>query len=143
MELGWLMLIAGIILLLIEVAQPGFFVAVPGTILVVMGATLLLIPDVYEAWAPAILVVSAVLSSLATILIYRLIAPGQKPLATSKDTLIGKKGVVTAAIRPGELTGKVRIDNQMWSATSDSVIQAGKPVVVESSEGVHVKVKEV
>ena len=39
--------------------------------------------------------------------------------------------------------GKVAIENDTWSATSESLIIKGKNVVVVSSEGVHVVVKEI
>jgi membrane protein implicated in regulation of membrane protease activity len=31
----------------------------------------------------------------------------------------------------------------MWSATADSIIDEGKKVIITSSEGVHIKVKEI
>ena len=53
------------------------------------------------------------------------------------------KGVVTVDVYPNNLRGKVVIENDTWSATSESLIIKGKSVVVVSSEGVHVVVKEV
>ncbi len=58
------------------------------------------------------------------------------------DILAGKKGVVVKTVHPGSISGKIEIENQMWSATGDSEIEEGKKVIVISSEGVHVKVKE-
>jgi membrane-bound ClpP family serine protease len=37
----------------------------------------------------------------------------------------------------------VEIEHDTWSATSESLITSGKRVVVVSSEGVHVVVKEI
>lgn len=142
-DIGWVMIIAGIALLVIETSQPGFFVAVPGTTLVVLGAATLLIPEFAKEWAPVIIVVTALVSSIATIKLYRKIAPGQKPLSTSKDILEGREGTVVTEISPDSLSGKVKIDNQIWSATADSGIPKGKKVIVLSSEGVHVKVREI
>jgi membrane protein implicated in regulation of membrane protease activity len=53
------------------------------------------------------------------------------------------KGVVTVDVYPNNLRGKVVIENDTWSATSESLIVEGKNVVVVSSEGVHVVVKEI
>ena len=142
-NIGWVMIIAGMALLIIEASQPGFFVAVPGTTLIVLGAATLLIPEFAKEWAGVIIVVTALVSSIGTIMLYRKIAPGHKPLSTSKDILEGKSGVVVTAVTPGSLSGKVKIDSGIWSAIADTGIPKGKKVTVISSEGVHVKVKEI
>jgi membrane protein implicated in regulation of membrane protease activity len=141
-EIGWVMIILGFCFLAAEALHPGFFIAVPGTVLLVMGAIFILLPGVFEQWSPIIMVVTAIVASIGTIMIYRRIAPGQKPFTTSMDTLAGKKGIVTIDIDPGSISGKVRIDNQIWSATSDTSISTGTAIEVTESEGVHVKVVE-
>ena len=142
-DIGWLMIIAGIGLLVIEASQPGFFVAVPGTTLIVLGAVTLLIPEFANDWAPVIIVVTALVSSIITIVVYRKIAPGHKPLSTSRDILEGREGIVVTTVTPGSISGKVKIDTGVWSATADTEIPEGKKITVVSSEGVHVKVKEI
>jgi membrane protein implicated in regulation of membrane protease activity len=49
---------------------------------------------------------------------------------------------VTEPIQPNTLKGKVRIQNDTWSANSDHMIPKGVWVEVYESEGVHVKVRE-
>ncbi|MBA1341368.1 MAG: hypothetical protein C5S40_04440 [ANME-2 cluster archaeon] len=142
-EIGWVMIIVGIGLLVAESFHPGFFVAVPGTVLMVMGSVLILLPEIFDQWSAVIMVITALIASIATIMMYRKIAPGQTPLSTSRDTLKDKIGKVTTDIEPGSITGKVKIDSQTWSATSESVITRGKKVKVIESEGVHVRVVEI
>jgi len=142
-DIGWLMIIIGVGLLVIEASQPGFFVAVPATTLIVLGTVTLLIPEFAQDYAPAIIVVTALVSSILTIYFYRKIAPGQKPQTTSMDILAGKEGIVVETVSPGSISGKVEIENRIWSATADSVIEKENKVIVISSEGVHVRVKEV
>ena len=142
LDVGWLMVIIGLGLLVVEASQPGFFVAVPGTTLIVLGIFTLLIPEVAQDYAPAIIVITALVSSIITIIFYRKMAPGQKPQTTSMDILAGKVGVVVKTVHPGSISGKVQIENQIWSATGESEIEEGKKIIVISSEGVHVKVKE-
>ena len=142
-NLGWLMIIIGLLLLIVEAAQPGFFVAVPGTTLIVLGAVVLLIPEYAQDWAPWIIVITALISSIITVFMYRRLAPGQEPSTTSQDILAGMDGTVIKTIVPDSISGKVQIENQTWSATSDIVIEKGKKIKVISSEGVHVKVKEI
>ncbi|MCL7415926.1 MAG: NfeD family protein [ANME-2 cluster archaeon] len=141
-EIGYAMIIIGIGLMVAEAMHPGFFVAVPGTVLLVMGAVFVLLPGVFEQWSALIMIITALLASIATIMLYRRIAPVQKPSSTSMDSIIGKKGLVTIDIEPGSISGKVKISNQMWSATSESPIPAGRNVEVTGSEGVHVTVVE-
>jgi membrane protein implicated in regulation of membrane protease activity len=143
LDVGWLMVIIGLGLLIVEAAQPGFFVAVPGTILIVLGAVTLLIPEIAQDYASVIMIVTALISSILTITFYRKMAPGQKPLSTSMDNLAGKAGVVVRKVTPDSISGKVNIDNQIWSATADSIIEEDKKVIIISSEGVHIKVKEI
>jgi membrane protein implicated in regulation of membrane protease activity len=142
LDVGWLMIIIGLGLLIVEASQPGFFVAVPGTTLIVLGTVTLLIPEVAQDYAPVIIVITALVSSIITIGFYRNLAPGQKPQTTSMDILAGKEGVVVKTVYPDSISGKVNIENQTWSAIGDSEIEEGKKVIVISSEGVHVKVKE-
>ena len=141
--IGWGMLVVGLLLLLAEAASPGFFVAVPGTVLIVLGIIILIAPDFLEQqWAPLIGVVVAVIAGGATIYMYRRIAPGQRPLATSMDSLVDMVGTVTHAVEPNSIRGKVKIQNQVWSATARERIPAGARVRVVESSGVHVIVKE-
>jgi len=141
-EIGFAMIIIGIGLMVAEAMYPGFFVAVPGTVLLVMGSVFILLPEIFEQWSPIIMVVTALLASIATLMLYRKIAPGQKPSSTSMDSLVGMKGVVTTDVQSGSISGKVKLTNQIWSATSESPIPVGRKVEVISSEGVHVKVIE-
>lgn len=143
LDIGWVMIIIGLGLLVVEASQPGFFVAVPGTTLIVLGTVTLLIPEFAQEYAPAIIVVTALISSIITVTLYRKMAPGQKPQTTSMDVLGGMEGTVIKTVRPDSIDGKVKIDNQIWSATGETVIDEGRKVIVINSEGVHVKVKEV
>lgn len=142
-DIGWLMIIIGLGLLIVEASQPGFFVAVPATILIVLGTVTLLIPEFAQDYAPAIIVVTALVSSIFTIYFYRKMAPGQKPQTTCIDILAGKEGIVVKTVSPGSISGKVEIENLVWSATADSIIETGNKVVVISCKGVHVRVKEI
>ena len=41
------------------------------------------------------------------------------------------------------MKGKVKIDSDVWSATSDEPIAIGEEVTVDRSEGVHVHVRRI
>ena len=62
----------------------------------------------------------------------------------SRDSIVGKSGIVTRTIEPDNISGKVTIDNVEWSAkTQSETIAKGKKVRVVASQGVHVIVEEI
>jgi len=48
-SIGWILIIVGALLLLFEVHNPGFFAAVPGTVMIILGILLLLIIDIFSS----------------------------------------------------------------------------------------------
>ncbi len=138
------MVLAGVVLLVIEALSPGAFIIVPATIVIIIGIMGLIYPDLlFSIWSPILAVILFVPMTYVTIKLYQRLAPPAPPQTTVATSLVGMKGVVTKKVRPNSLTGKVRIDHDVWSATSDKEIQEGSKVVVKSSEGVHVFVEEV
>ena len=137
-------IVVGVILLIAEAASPGTFFVVPGTVLLILGAMGLVEPNLLVSWwAPIVVAIILIPLTLVTIKLYQRLAPPAPPETTVATSLLGKMGLVTREIRPGSLRGKVQIENDIWSATSDMVIPVGAKVVVKGSEGVHVKVEEV
>ncbi|MDR2854850.1 MAG: NfeD family protein [Methanomicrobiales archaeon] len=143
---GWITVLIGAILLGCEVFSPGIFLAVPGTVLVILGILMLLGIDIFSSGIGIITgIVSALVASIVTVWVYSRLTPGnQKPHSTSQDTLAGMHGIVTSPVIPTDISGKVRIDGQEWSARSIpeiEVLPLGTVVVVVSAQGVHVVVK--
>ena len=141
--LGVALVIIGLILLLAEVHIPGFFIAVPGTILLILGLAIMLMGNVDVITASWLIVISAIGSSLFTLWFYRKLGEPELPSTITPDQFVGKTGVVIKDIEPNTLKGKVSIEHQIWSATSDRKIEKGKKVVVKKAEGVHLIVEEV
>ncbi len=135
--------IVGVILLIAEAASPGTFLIVPGTVLLILGAIGLVEPDLLMSWwAPLVVAVILIPITLLTIKGYQRLAPPAPPETTVASSLTGKVGNVKIEVQPGTLKGKVQIDNDVWSATSDTTIAVGTPIRVKCSEGVHVVVEE-
>ncbi len=146
LSFGWGLVVLGTIFLVIEAASPGFFIAVPGTVMIILGVLVLLGVDIFSGTVGLVVgVVAAVAVSLLTIWIYRRINPGdESPVTISRDSLVGKEGRVIRKVVPGSLEGKVLIAGQEWSARSaSSEIPHGASVRVTASEGVHIVVEEV
>ena len=143
--LGWLLIVVGAALLLVEVHSPGFFAAVPATVLIILGILLLLGVDIFNSgWGVVIGVVSALCAAGLTVWMYSKITPNESPTTISRDTLIGMEGRVTKTVDATTISGKVVIGTTEWSAHSTgAIISAGRPVRVVNSEGVHIVVEEV
>lgn len=143
--IGWTIIAIGLILLLIEAYNPGFFLAVPGTTLIILGIIALLFPGIFQSSMIIIIgIIIVIVSSAISIWIYSHLTPeGVVPITISKDSLTGKTGIVRETVIPDSISGKVEIDNVEWSAKSrENIIEKGKKVRVLSSEGVHVIVEE-
>jgi membrane-bound ClpP family serine protease len=146
LSFGWLLIVVGTLFLVVEALNPGFFIAVPGTVLIILGILLVLGIDVFST--PFGLIVAVLLTigaSIVTIWIYKRINPDTKsPTTISRDSLVGLEGLVLVKVIPDSLTGKVRVAGQDWSARSEEgIIPVGSKVRVVKSEGVHIVVQEV
>ncbi len=142
MSLGILLVIVGIILLIAETHTPGFFIAIPGTVLVIIGIAYIFMPTMDPILLAIVTFVGAMITLFGVMMFYKKLGEPEPPSTTTIDTLVGKTGVVIKKIEPNTLTGKVRIDSDVWSATADHEIKEGTKVVVIKGEGVHVVVRE-
>jgi membrane-bound ClpP family serine protease len=143
--LGWLLIVIGAVLLLVEVHTPGFFATVPATVMIFLGILLLLGVDIFNSgWGVIIGVIIAVGAAGFTVWMYGKMTPDESPTTISRDSLIGMEGRVKTAVDPNTLSGKVYISSTEWSARSTgSIIPPGKKVKVVDSHGVHIVVEEV
>ncbi len=143
--LGWLLIVIGAALLLVEVHTPGFFATVPATVMIFLGILLLLGVDIFNSgWGVIIGVIIAIGAAGFTVWMYGKITPDESPTTISRDSLIGMEGRVKTTVDPNTLSGKVFISSTEWSARSTgSEIPPGKKVKVVDSHGVHIVVEEV
>jgi membrane protein implicated in regulation of membrane protease activity len=138
-----ILMTVGLILLIIEALTPGFFAVIPGAVLVVIGLLGYFVEGYFDSplYLIATVVVVTLVVSFVTIKGYQVLARPEPPTTTVVDSLIGREGVVISDVKPGTLKGKVKIDSDSWSATSEELIRTGADVVVYAAEGVHVKVR--
>ena len=138
-----IILIVGAIFVIYEAFSPGGFLLIPGIVLLVLGVIGLIMPDVLMSiWAPIIALIVAIPVTLLTLKLYQHLAKPEPPATTVADSLVGRTGIVSVPTEIGSMKGKVKIGNDVWSATSDEPIEEGTEVVVERSEGVHVHVRK-
>jgi membrane protein implicated in regulation of membrane protease activity len=137
-------LFVGLLLLLMEAVAPGFFIAIPGGTLVLMGGIGLVFPNAMFSLAGWFLwPLAAILSTSANIYLYKRWAPaGHAPLTMTADSLPGQLGTVTTDIVPGTYTGKVRIKGSTWSARAEVPIPSGAHVRVVRADGIRLVVEQ-
>ncbi|KAF5091289.1 NfeD family protein [Methanospirillum sp. J.3.6.1-F.2.7.3] len=142
---GWIIILFGALFFVLEVFSPGFFLLVPGTVLLIIGVLVVLGIDIFgSTYGIVIGIAIAILAAIVTVFLYSRLTPGdEKPLTISMDSLIGKTGRVLTAADEQTLSGKVSIEGQIFSAKSYAgTIPEGAKVKVIASQGVHIVVEE-
>ena len=150
-EIGLVFIIVGIVLFAVEALQPGFMVAVPGSVLITLGI-LMSFEIVTGIWLLPVGLVVGLGSLYGTIKFYQTFASPDTPSGMSIKSFVGMTGVVTKAISPDSY-GKVKVDrarkatlnvDEMRAITCDSCnsdIAVGTSVEVVSAEGITLAVK--
>ena len=142
---GWIIVLFGALFFVLEVFSPGFFLLVPGTVLLIMGVLVILGVDIFSSTYGIVFgIIIAILAATVTVFLYSRLTPGdEKPLTMSMDSLVGKTGRVLNPVDEETLSGKVSVEGQIFSAKSKSgVIPEGAKVKVIASQGVHIVVEE-
>jgi inner membrane protein len=142
---GWLLIVGGALLLLVEVHSPGFFATVPATVMIFLGILQLAGVDISNPWMGGSLgIIVAICAAGFTVWMYGKITTNESPTTISRDSLVGLEGRVKVTVDPTTISGKVLIGSTEWSAHSTgAIISPGKKVKVTDSEGVHIVVEEV
>ncbi len=144
MTLGLILIIIGVVLIIFEASEPGFFIAIPGGVMITLGIIAVAFPDILlTLWTPLILAAVVIPLMFLSMKFYQKISPPSKPTTTMSSSLVGQATRVIQTVEPDEIKGKVKVNNQIWSATADHEIPVGTKVIITEARGVHVVVKEI
>ena len=139
----WHWEIAGLALVLLELAVPAFFVIWFGFGAMLVGLVLLLAPGLALSAQIGVWVLASV---AMTVLWFRVFKRSQHKtlVGTAAGEVIGEIGLLVSAVAPFE-RGKVRFQRPVlgaeeWACMAESAIAAGERVRVVSVEGSYVKV---
>lgn len=141
--LWWHWMVLGIVVVLLELAVPAFFLVWFGLGALIVGIVLLAAPGLSFAWQVLIWIVC----SVAFIwLWFKVFKPGlyKTRAGMSKGAVIGEVGLVIRDIRPFE-KGQIRfqkpvLGDEVWESIADEEIKAGERVKVLEVEGNILKV---
>ena len=139
----WHWEIAGLALVLLELAVPAFFIIWFGFGAMLVGLVLLVAPGLALSAQIGVWVLASV---AMTVLWFRVFRRSQHKtlIGTAAGEVIGEIGLLVSAVAPFE-RGKVRFQRPVlgaeeWACVAESAIAAGQRVRVVSVEGSYVKV---
>lgn len=141
--LGLLLILAGILLLILELITPTFGgLAVAGAIALALGSLILINPESPYGDIPISVIATMVILTVGFFLFAgRLGLKAQKrKKMLGTEELIGEQGEVYADFVNGK--GKVFIHGEIWNAISDEPLKKREQVVVEEVKGMILKVKK-
>ncbi len=141
---GILLISIGIILALIEIADPGMFIA-PSVLILLGLISIFFGPEhIFSFWtllAIAVLIFPLLFISRK----YHEFRSSPSTPTTTTTTLKGQNGYVIKEIEPGNISGKVKqgSGSKIWSATAEEKIEEGSKIKIIEAKGVHVVVEKV
>jgi len=138
------LIIIGIILAIIDIADPGLFIAPSILILIGLIALIFGLEHIFSFWTVLGIVLLLIPLFLISRKYHQLKSPPSTPTTTS-TTLKGQKGYVIQEIEPENISGKVKqgSGSKIWSATADEKIEEGTEVEIKKAKGVHVVVEKI
>jgi len=139
MEPWSIWLIAGIVLLIVEMVTPGafFFMCFGLGAMVTAGLTYFPLPG-WVQWV-AFVAISTILVLFAKPVMKGLMKETHRP--SNADELIGKEAIVLEAIKP-HFSGLVKIGGEVWKASAEEEIVEGSLVEILKVEGTRLFVKK-
>jgi membrane-bound serine protease (ClpP class) len=141
--LGLLLILAGILLLALELVTPTFGgLAIAGAIALAIGSLVLISPDSPYGDIPISVIATMVLTTVFFFLVAgRLGLKAQKrKKMTGYEELIGEEGTALTDFEKGK--GKVFIKGEIWNAVSEDEVKKDDAVVVEQVKGLTLYVRK-
>jgi membrane protein implicated in regulation of membrane protease activity len=141
---NWVLIVAGALLVLVEVALGGF----AGFDLVLIGSAFIIggIVGLVAHSASTAFIVASALCVIYIAIGRRWVRArmGHQPTASNMDALLGRQGVVVQRIAPHE-AGQVRVNDEIWRAESapgiSGAFEPGSLVTVSGVSGVTLQVR--
>lgn len=136
MNLWWVFVTVGILLMAMEVITPGFIIMWFGLATIVAA-----IPVYFGASTSVVLITFAATLLILTVFVRRIFTnrlTSKRGLNTNAASLIGQQAVVVETIDPVKATGKVRVRKEVWSATAKGTetLAVDQIVTVKALDGV-------
>ena len=134
----WIWMAAAVIFLIIELLAPSFFFICFTAGALASGLYANFYPESYYWQIGIFIVITVILLPLSRKVAKKITKPS--PTESNVDAMIGKVGLVTAAIDP-DLAGKIRYEGEIWQALATEPIELNAKVKIISVSGTKVHVE--
>ncbi len=131
-------MIAGVILLILELLSMSFFMLWIGVAAILAGVVAVFVPIAWVQWL--VFAILTLILLLATRPLARSIH-GSVTQPSNVDAMIGKRALVIEAIDPRKNMGRVRVGSDEWRARAEQAIPVDVWVEVISVEGTTLTVR--
>ena len=137
---GLLLIALAFVLFIIDIKAPTHGVLTVGGIVSFILGSLILFNSPYAAVSTSLVIsVGLVIGIFFAFVVAKAVSTMRRQATTGIEGLIGQKAVARTGLRP---TGSVFLKGEWWDAVSlDGDIQAGETVIVESMEGLRLRVR--
>jgi len=139
---NWVVIVLGVLAIIIELllgVVTGFDLLIIGVILIISGLLGLLTGSATITYALIPLLCLIYLFGARRLLKQHLKIPLRR---TNAEALIGKKGIAVKKIT-SDTAGQVKVDGEVWRASSEHRIDEGSHVEIESVSGITLTVKKI
>jgi len=137
----WSWLIAGIVLMLMELLTPGFVVFFFGLAAATVALCIWLFPGFGAYWQLAAFSVFSILYLVVLRRYVKSVFMGDVESNAVADDLVGRVGKVTELIRP-EVPGRVQVRDAEWTAKADVRLEPGDEVKVVAHDNLTIAVEK-
>jgi membrane protein implicated in regulation of membrane protease activity len=140
---AWLWMYAGMALMLLELAAPGFVIFFFGLAAMSVGIGRFIFGEAFTMnWQLAVFSTLSILYLVVLRKWFKSVFAGGKEESKLADEYVGRNGKVLAAINPPN-AGRVVIGDSEWDATANCAIEAGSDVKVIARNNLTVVVEKV
>jgi membrane-bound serine protease (ClpP class) len=142
---GLLLILLGTTLLISELFVTSYGVLGTGGVFAFVLGSLFLVDTSQTNLAVnrgTIAAVTTIFTAMILALGYVIVQEKRRPAITGREGLVGEIGEVLEAIGP-EAAGRVLVHGELWRAVSDTAIERGTPVRVQSIHGLELSVAKI
>jgi membrane-bound serine protease (ClpP class) len=139
---GVLLILLAIVMFVLETQSPTFgALAIGGIISMVLGSIMLFdkAGPLFRVSISVILTTTGITAGFFVIVVGLVIRAYKRKPATGSEAMVGLEGKANSDVT--SKGGTVYLHGEIWSATSEEPIEKGEAVVVESNDGLRIKIK--
>ncbi len=92
--------------------------------------------------ALTLILIVLIIIIILIVIFYQYSSKKRKIMTTTIDSLVGKEGIVLKSVKPNTFSGQVKVQSEVWSASSKGKIMKGEKVKVVGTKGINIIVEK-